>query len=129
LGSLDSLSKILISNIDSNKKNCKLDVATSKTLLNVVHARIDELSNDHFDFSRLDKTCLTDCHCEFYTGLLENMESSTTAKLMHEKIKKLKTSKSMESVCLKKAVRILCKSKLLLEIKKSQSDFAPAPGH
>lgn len=132
LKELDSMAKILVANIDHDQKICGLSAKESGIFINVVHAKIDEATKNFVDIKKhkeilsWDKTCQSECHCDFYQGILENDLSDNLIKEEYEKLKIAagKLTEKNKLACLRKS-KSLCRSALLKEIKKEAKDFAP----
>lgn len=135
LETLDSISQILLSNIDQNQKLCGLNSQKSKDALNALHALIDEVSKDYInpiDYQKIQawtENCSNGCHCYFYMGLLEKNLRESKTRVLYDKIKlsARRTTTNQKKACLKQAKK-LCSSKEMKAVIKDSKNFSPAPG-
>lgn len=121
---LDSLASLLMDNIDNDAKHCGLSAKDSKKLINVVHAKIDEESSKIKNITSLGKSCVKNCHCDLYLGILEQHLDKKRVKNSYDLItKKAKLVDAKRKIyCLENAKK-QCKSELLKEIKKESENF------
>ncbi len=126
---LDSLSQLLMENIDHNKNYCKLSPTLSGTYLNVLHAILDKESQkiDRKNLKEIKKwtqQCVNGCHCDFYLNFLDLEAMTPEIKLEYELIKKssLKLSPKAKAQCLKNAQK-LCSKSVFKKIQVETKDF------
>jgi hypothetical protein len=135
LTDLDSIVQLLMDNIDQGQKHCNLTLDESKILINTIHAKIDETTQNlvnikkHKEVLTWHKSCQLGCHCDFYLGILEKDLSDTKIKSTYVKLKiqANKTTAKQKSLCLEKS-KHLCTSKLFKALSNEARDFSPAPG-
>lgn len=135
LEKLDSISQILMDNLDQKHHNCGLNEGASKNVLNALHAKLDENSKKYlktFNFEKASnwpQICSAGCHCEFYMGIIENNLDDSKFKSLYEKLqsKTISINKKQKNTCLKKAKK-LCNSKIMKSLIKDSKNFASAAG-